>query len=247
MRRLLRIGLPGGADMLAIVCCHLAYVSIINRLGDEATAAHGIGVRIESLTYLPGFAFQVAAATMVGQYLGARDPRRARRAVFDALWVGGGVMIAAGLFMYLAPEAITRFFVRDDQARVIELTTRLLPIVATAIPALAVVSILAGALRRAGDTRLPLVFTFVGLVLVRLPLAAYLAPCDVDIARLGCDDRRTGSGRGRHVVRDGDGRDAAVPVLRRQVFSGRLVASRDLTRCPRGELAVRWMPMEFRT
>jgi putative MATE family efflux protein len=175
MRRLLRIGLPGGADTLAIVGCHLAYVSIINSLGEQATAAHGIGVRIESVTYLPGFAFQVAAATMVGQYLGAKDVRRARRAVLDALVVGGGVMMAAGVFLYVAPGAITRFFLRDDQGGVIDLTARLLPIVAAAIPALAVISIFSGALRGAGDTRVPIIFTFVGLVLVRLPLAAYLA------------------------------------------------------------------------
>ena len=194
MRRLLRIGLPGGADTLAIVCCHLAYVSIINRLGEQATAAHGIGVRIESITYLPGFAFQVAAATMVGQFLGAGDVRRARRAVLDALLVGGGVMMSAGLFMYVAPSAITSFFIRGDQVEVIELTTRLLPIVATAIPALAVVSIRSGALRGAGDTRVPLIFTFVGLVLVRLPLAAYLAHATLTLPLV--DTTITGRGLG---------------------------------------------------
>jgi Na+-driven multidrug efflux pump len=98
--------------------------------------------------------------------------------------------------MYVAPGAITRFFVRGDQVEVIELTTRLLPIVALAIPALAVVSILSGALRGAGDTRVPLIFTFLGLVLVRLPLAAYLAHATLTLPLLDA----TIAGRGLGVT-----------------------------------------------
>ena len=79
LRRLLRIGLPGGADVFAIIGCQLWFVAIINQLGDLAAAAHGVAIRIESLAYLPGTAFQVAAATMAGQYLGARDYHRASR------------------------------------------------------------------------------------------------------------------------------------------------------------------------
>jgi hypothetical protein len=59
IRRLLHVGLPGGGDQMSIVCCHLAYVRTINGLGSLATAAHGVGVRIESISYLPGFAFQI--------------------------------------------------------------------------------------------------------------------------------------------------------------------------------------------
>ncbi len=71
MRRLLRIGLPGGADILSIVLCQMWFVSIVNQMGLLAAAAHGVAIRIESLAYLPGAAFQVAAATLCGQFLGA--------------------------------------------------------------------------------------------------------------------------------------------------------------------------------
>ncbi len=77
-RRLLRIGVPGGVDMITVVGCHLVFVALINRLGVVPAAAHGLAVRLEALAYLPGTAFQIAAATLVGQYLGARDPLRAR-------------------------------------------------------------------------------------------------------------------------------------------------------------------------
>ncbi|MEX2187501.1 MAG: MATE family efflux transporter [Pirellulales bacterium] len=175
MRRLLRVGLPGGGDQLAIVFCHLLYVRAINGLGELATAAHGVGVRIESMAYLPGFAFHVAAQTLVGQFLGAGDPRRAARSALVTLGVGGGLMIASGAVMYFAPDLLTRLFINPNEGDVRALANRLLPIVGVGMPALAVVSILGGALRGAGDTRLPIVFTFVGLIVVRLPLCYWLA------------------------------------------------------------------------
>jgi putative MATE family efflux protein len=175
MRRVLHVGLPGGGDQLAIVCCHLLYVRAIIGLGDLATAAHGVGVRIESMAYLPGFAFHVAAQTMVGQFLGAGEPRRATRAALTTLAVGGGLMVGAGAVMFFAPNLLTRLFIRPDEIAVIDLANRLLPIVGVGMPALAVVAILGGALRGAGDTRLPILFTFTGLLLVRLPLCYVLA------------------------------------------------------------------------
>lgn len=176
IRRVLRVGLPGGCDMLALVSCHLWYVTIINGLGPLATAAHGVGVRIESMSYLPGYAFQVAAQTMVGQYLGAGDRPRARRAVLYAIFACGTIMCSAGLLLFLAPRPITSIFLDPTkQSDVLELVVRLLPIVACAMPALTLVSVLSGSLRGAGDTRITLLFTFVGLLLVRIPLTYYLA------------------------------------------------------------------------
>ena len=79
--RLLHVGIPGGADILFIISCQLVFLSLVNRLGEAAAAAHGLAIRLESLGYLPGVAFQVAATTLCGQYLGMRDDARAARTV----------------------------------------------------------------------------------------------------------------------------------------------------------------------
>ena len=173
IRRLLRIGVPGGADVMALITCHLWFVAIINQFGDVAAAAHGIAIRIESLAYLPGLAFQVAAATLTGQFLGARDYYRASRSVLMALLVGGGIMVTAGLVFFTAAEPLTRIFVRPDQPEVIALAASLLRLVAFAMPALAVTMILNGALRGAGDTRWPLFSSVSGAFGIRIP-GAYL-------------------------------------------------------------------------
>jgi putative MATE family efflux protein len=175
LRRLLRVGLPGGADFAAIVGCHLWYLTIINRLGDMAAAAHGITNVTESFSYLPGVAFQVAAGTLAGQFLGARDPHRASRSVLMACFVGGGIMTTMGIVFLLIPEQITSFFVSSDQHGVAELAASTLRIAAIAQPFLALAMVLSGALRGAGDTRWPLVFTFIGFICVRIPLAYWFA------------------------------------------------------------------------
>ncbi|HMC10807.1 MAG TPA: MATE family efflux transporter, partial [Pirellulaceae bacterium] len=81
IRRILRIGIPGGIDVVLVNICHLIYLRIVLSLGDVAAAAHGVAIQVEALGYMPGGAFQISAATMAGQYLGARDLVRARYSV----------------------------------------------------------------------------------------------------------------------------------------------------------------------
>lgn len=175
IRRLLRVGLPGGADMLSIIGCQLWFVALINRLGTLAVAAHGVALCVESLAFLPGSAFQMAATTMVGQTLGARDPHRASRSTLVALLCGGGLMILAGVAIFTRAEILAGLFVRSEHAHVADLAVPLLQTVSLAIPALAVTMILSGSLRGAGDTRWPLAFSLMGLLGVRIPLAYWLA------------------------------------------------------------------------
>ncbi len=171
IRRLLHVGVPGGMDMLAIVLCHLWYLAIINSLGAVVTAAHGVAVRIESLSYLPGSAFQVAAGTLAGQYLGAGRPDRAQRSALVACAVGGGVMTAAGVIFFLFAEPLVRLLVSAEKVAEIQTAYPLLKIVAFGTAPLAVTMILSGALRGAGDTRWPFAIGMIGMIGVRIPLA----------------------------------------------------------------------------
>jgi putative MATE family efflux protein len=177
IRRILRIGIPGGADSLGVVTCHMLYVRVINQLGELAAAAHGVAIQIEALAYMPGSAFQIAAATLAGQYLGAGDSQRATRSVVMACLVGGAVMALAGAVFYLRAVTLVEFFLDPEihSQEVVALAARLLRIIAYAMPALAVTMVITGALRGAGDTRFPLLFTLLGFLALRIPLATYLA------------------------------------------------------------------------
>jgi len=175
IRRLLRIGIPGGADMLSIIGCQLWFLALINQLGNLATAAHGVAICVESIMFMPGAAFQMAAATIAGQYLGARDPARATRGVLMALATGGSVMLVAAISIFTFAAPLAGLFVAADQADVARQAAPLLRTVSLAMPALALTIILTGGLRGSGDTRWPLAISLLGLLGVRIPLTHYLA------------------------------------------------------------------------
>lgn len=192
--RLLRVGIPGGFDMTCNVLCHLWFLAIINSLGTLAAAAHGVAVRIESLAYLPGSAFQVAAATLAGQSLGAGNPRRAVRYALTALAACGCFMCLAGVGFYFGARPLTSFFLGAQTRAAGELAAPLLRVVAFSMPALAALTVLLGALRGAGDTAWTLLFTFFGLLGVRIPLAYLLAWDVVHVPLLGWEIPAAGFG-----------------------------------------------------
>jgi putative MATE family efflux protein len=181
IRRLLRVGIPGGIDAVGVTLCHLLYLRLILQLGDVAAAAHGVAIQVEAIGFMPGGAFQIAASTLTGQYLGARDLRRARHSVLMATGIAMAIMIAAGVVFYVAAAPLSAFFLGGYTSPVVPLATQLLRVIAFVMPPLAVMMVLTGALRGAGDTRWPLLFTIFGFLLVRLPLAYYF----IDVLHLG--------------------------------------------------------------
>lgn len=169
--RILRIGVPGGLDILCVILCQIWFLGIVNTLGDVSSAAHGLAIRIESLAFTPATAFQLAAATMVGQFLGAGDLRRATQSVWMACGLCMAVVLVAGAVFFCFGADIAVLGIGRDKPEVVALTAALLKIVAFGMPSLAIMMIFNAALRGAGDTRFPLVSNLLGFAGVRIPLA----------------------------------------------------------------------------
>ncbi len=148
IRRLLRIGLPGGADVMSLISLQLIFLSLVNHLGTLAAAAHGVAIRMESLAYLPGYAFQVAAGTLAGQFLGAGDPRRAMRSVQLACACNLTLMLVATILLYSGADRLAGWFVSARQDEVAQLAAALLRIVALVLLPLGLLQVLTGAARR---------------------------------------------------------------------------------------------------
>ena len=83
-------------------------------------------------------------------------------------------MCAAGVVFIVGADPLTRLFLRADQIAVQQMAVPLLRIVAVAMPFLALTMIFNGALRGAGDTRWPLLFSLIGYLGLRIPLAYLL-------------------------------------------------------------------------
>ncbi len=173
-RRILRISLPSAGESLTNVLCQLWFLGLINRLGPTATAAHGVAIRCEALAFLTITAFSVASSTLTGQYLGAGWPDLADRAARTAWGIGLGVLSVVGVVLYFGGEGMFHLFLGGRQPLVVAEGVPVLRIVAFALPFLATLNVLNGALRGAGDTRWPWLFVLVGYLGVRLPLTYWL-------------------------------------------------------------------------
>lgn len=171
--RILKVGLPSGAEQLQFMAAFLLYTRIISSLGTTALAAHQVALRIEGLTFQPGFALGVAATTLVGQALGANRPDLAERAAISAARIAFVGMTAVGVVLMIFGGTITRLFINDDD--VVDIGRKLLLIFGFALPALSVSLSLGGALRGAGDTRAVLGIMTAGVWGVRLAPAYLLA------------------------------------------------------------------------
>jgi putative MATE family efflux protein len=182
LRRLLRISVPAGADSLSVAVGQLWFVSIVNGLGDAPEAAHGIALGWEALGYLSGAAFGTAAMALVGQNLGAGEPARAARSGWTAFALGGAVMTLMGAVFFVLATPMFRLFCPDPgQQPIIDAGVPVLRLVAFAMPPLASCIIFTSALRGAGDTRIPVLFTWLGFFAVRIPLAYLLTRPQVNL------------------------------------------------------------------
>ncbi len=186
IRRLLRISVPAAVDSLSLACGHLWFLSIVNQLGDTASTAHGIALGWEGLAWLPGGAFGTAAMTLVGQNLGARRPQEAAHSRWVAFGLGCGVMCLMGaVFFVLAPQMFALNCPHPEQRPAIDVGVPVLRLTAFSMPALASIIVFSYALRGAGDTRVPVLFTWFGFLAIRIPLAYLLTVDGLDLGALG--------------------------------------------------------------
>jgi putative MATE family efflux protein len=172
VKRIIRIGIPASIQRVIMSSSMIFYVSIIAGFGTTALAAHQIGLRVESLSYMPGFGFAVAATALVGQNLGSKNPQKAEESGWEAAKLCALLMGTAGIFMIVFPKQMAHLFVADPE--VVDLAAWYLRVVAVSEPPLAVIFTLAGGLQGAGDTRSPLYISIFGLWLFRIPLAYFL-------------------------------------------------------------------------
>lgn len=151
MSRLLKIGAPSAMENALMWGVNFFLVRVINGIGTTAAAAHLNAVRIESLSYMTGFAVAVAAATTVGQSLGMKDPVRAKKAAYYAYAMAGSVMATLGLVFIFFGHSLADLMSEDTAVR--DLTAQCLFLCGFTQPFFAAFIIFSASLRGAGDTK----------------------------------------------------------------------------------------------
>lgn len=172
MGRMLAIGIPSAVEQMLMSVGILVYSFIVISMGEVIFATSRLATNAIFLSQMPGFGFAVAATTLVGQSLGARQPRRAQvgsqiatRSALILMSIMGGVFFFFG-------GVILRVFTDDPQ--LLSLGGEAMQVIAFSQPPLALAFVLAGSLRGAGDVRYPMVVTTVAVWFVRLPVGAFL-------------------------------------------------------------------------
>ena len=173
LQEALRLALPMGFEELVMGGAYVAFTRIVSPLGTIALAANSFAITAESLCYMPGYGVAAAAATSIGQSVGAGRSKLARQLGWVNAGFGMFVMLLMGVFMYVfAPVMMA---VLSPQAAVIAAGTEILRIEAFAEPFFAAAIVVTGVFRGAGNTLLPSLVNFVSMWGVRIPLAAWLA------------------------------------------------------------------------
>lgn len=167
--RIWRVGWPVALERIAQQSGQLFYSSFIISYGTSAYAAHQIGLSIESLSFMPGAGMGIAAATLMGQALGAGKIRRARISHKEALRLAIAVMSVMALLFFFVPHHLIGLFTQD--ADVIEKGSVFLKLVAFAQIPLAISFVYAGSLRGTGDTVYVFIVTLLSMWGIRVALS----------------------------------------------------------------------------
>lgn len=162
----LKVALPNALQRFGTSLGYVAFASMINSIGEVATAAHTIANTVESAFYIPGYGMMTAAATLAGNALGANDNRRAHNLARMIIFVEVVLMIISGSLLFAFVPQMMRLFSKDIQ--VILLGAAVLRMVAVSEPFYGVAIIIEGMMQGMGNTVLPFIFSISGMWGIRI-------------------------------------------------------------------------------
>lgn len=162
----LKIALPNMLQRFGTSLGYVAFASMINSLGEIATAAHTVANTVESAFYIPGYGMQAAAATLTGNALGARDRRRMKDLAKLLILIEVFLMIISGGLLFIFAPDMMKLFAKDGN--VIRLGATVLQMVALSEPVYGVSIIIEGMLQGEGNTRTPFIFNIIGMWGIRI-------------------------------------------------------------------------------
>lgn len=173
VRRLLVIASGSTGQYLIASSSWIFLIGILGQIGTTVTAGYTIAIRIMIFTLLPSWGVANAAATLVGQNLGASQPERAERSVWRAGFFNLIFMATvSACYLYAAPMLIGLF---TQDAQTVSSGALALRIISAGYVFYGYGMILSQAINGAGDTRTPTVLNFICFWLIEAPLAWWLA------------------------------------------------------------------------
>lgn len=166
LRPCMKVAFPNMLQRFGTSFGYVAFASMINALGEVATAAHTIANTVESLFYIPGYGMQTAAATLAGNAYGAKDAQRMKDLAAMFIPIEVALMILSGGALYASAPMLMSLFSSSEE--VIALGSTVLRMVAISEPFYGFSIIIEGMMLGVGKTKQPFIYNIIGMWGVRI-------------------------------------------------------------------------------
>ncbi|RKY84134.1 hypothetical protein DRQ09_09055 [candidate division KSB1 bacterium] len=173
IKEIFNVGIPSSLAQLINNSSMLILLSILSRFGDTAIAAYGIGMRLDSIAFLPGLGLSSGNLIMIGQNFGAKRFDRVRKISMVAMGITGGFMAIVGLFYLSFPDFFIRLFNSDPA--LVSYGTDYLKIVATSYFFIGVILVAISSFQGSGKGSPALVITILRLFILLIPFSLILS------------------------------------------------------------------------
>lgn len=167
--RLIQLGLPSGVTQAIFSMSMIVVQSLTNSFGEMFIAANVIVMRIDGFVMLPAFSFGSAMTTYAGQNIGARQMDRVTEGARKGTLVAMGISAVLTAIILLFGKHLMAIF--TDTEELIDLSNRMMRIIAVGYVLMEVTQCLSGIMRGAGDTVTPMWISIISSVALRIPLA----------------------------------------------------------------------------
>ena len=166
LRPCLKVAFPNMLQRFGTSLGYVAFASMVNSLGEIATAAHTIANTVESAFYIPGYGMQTAAATLAGNAYGAQNRKQMRELASMFIPIEIGLMIVSGTALFIFAPGLMGIFSKSDA--VISLGTTVLRMVAVSEPFFGLSIIIEGMMQGVGKTKAPFPYNIIGMWGIRI-------------------------------------------------------------------------------
>ncbi len=173
-RDLVRIGTPAAMDMLVLNASFLSIVGMLGRIDPLAVAAHGVGLRVQALAFVPGMSISQATGALVGQALGAGDVARARAVLRAAVAQCTAVMTVLALALIAGAAPIIQLFDIDPTSALGDYSLTWMRLLGFCMPVVGTYIAMVGLFQGAGATRLSLRINIVATLIFQIPMSYVL-------------------------------------------------------------------------
>jgi len=169
IRRLLRLGTPIGVQYFLEMGSFLIFAAMIGRMGNDQLAANTSIIRLLHISFMPAFGISIAATSLVGKYVGAKQPERAVLSGYTAIKLGLFYTALVGVLFLSLRAPLVGLFNKSEQVLFLGSRILLFAAVFQFFDGAGIIS--AGALRGAGDTRWTMIVGVIFSWFVFAPLA----------------------------------------------------------------------------